>query len=223
MDKILRRIAAIGLMSGLCACVTPPAAAPAPSTPETPDTAPASTPQASTVETAPTAAEEVPAAEPAAPAASSGRRAASEWRTNDAAIAIIKASEGLRLDAYQLGSQWLIGYGHAAGVTPSMRITEAQADQFLREDLRDFETSVAMIVTVPVTENEFGALVSLCYNLGAGKFATTTVVAALNKGDYIGAADAFLNHARITVNGVKQQDPHLLERRKKERDLFKTP
>jgi len=207
MDNILRRITAIGLMTGLCACVTPTASAP----------------QARAAETAPSASEAAATAEPAAPAASSGRRAASEWRTNDAAIVIIKASEGLRLDAYQSGSQWLIGYGHAAGVTPGMRITKAKAEQFLRDDLRDCEMSVAKIITVPVSENEFGALVSLCYNLGAGKFATTTVVAALNKGDYIGAADAFLNHARVTVNGIKRQNPHLLERRKKERDLFKTP
>ena len=157
------------------------------------------------------------------PEAHSEMQPASAFRTNDAAIEIIKQSEGLRLEAYAVGGQWLIGYGHSRTAKAGMRINEDEAEALLREDLADCEQAVANTITVPVTENMFGALVSLCYNLGAGGFAGTSVVSALNEGDYGAAGDNFLNHDRARIDGVLQSVPHLTERRKKERALFLAP
>lgn len=148
------------------------------------------------------------------------RKPAPEWKTNAAALHIIEESEGLRLTAYRYAGQWLIGYGHSKDVKAGMTISQAQAEAFLKDDLRACEEAVAGAVTVPVTENEFGAMVSLCFNIGSQSFARSSVVRLLNPGNRAGAADAFLLWNKGTIGGVRQEIPHLTERRKKERNLF---
>ena len=132
---------------------------------------------------------------------------------------IIEESEGLRLEAYSAGGRWYIGYGHSRTARAGMTITKAQAEQLLREDVKDAEDGVRSLVTVPVNENQFSAMVSLAYNLGVGGFGKSTVLEALNANDYDGAADAFLNHNKA---GGKVNE-HLTQRREKERALFLTP
>ena len=161
-------------------------------------------------------------ATPAPAAASSGGVGAASnagLKINDAGLQIIKDSEGLRLEAYELGGRWYIGYGHAATARAGMKITEAEADQLLRQDVTDAENAVRRMVTVPVNTNQFSAMVSLAYNLGAGGFSRTTVLERINQLDYSGAADGFLNHNKA---GGKVLD-HLTHRREKERALFLTP
>ncbi|WDI32057.1 lysozyme [Hyphococcus flavus] len=140
-------------------------------------------------------------------------------RINAEGLQIIKESEGLRLEAYNLGGQWLIGYGHSRTARAGMTITESEAEQLLREDVRDSEDAVKRMVEVPVNENQFSAMVSLAYNLGSGGFSRTTVLERINQGDYQGAADGFLNHNR--AGG--QVNEHLTHRREKERELFLKP
>ncbi|NOX95598.1 MAG: lysozyme [Alphaproteobacteria bacterium] len=138
---------------------------------------------------------------------------------NNVGLEIIKESEGLRLEAYNLGGQWLIGYGHAATAHAGMTISEAQAEDLLRSDVKASEDGVRRLVVVPINENQFSAMVSLAYNLGIGGYGRSTVLEALNTGDYDGAANAFLNHNRA---GGKVNE-HLTHRREQERDLFNTP
>ena len=154
----------------------------------------------------------------APPPASSeiGHPANADLRINEAGLAIIKQSEGLRLEAYSAGGRWYIGYGHSRTARPGMQITEAQAEALLREDVRDAEDGVKRDVAVPVNENEFSAMVSLAYNLGVGAFARSPVVERLNAGDRKGAADAFLTHNKA---GGKVNE-HLTHRREQERALF---
>lgn len=142
---------------------------------------------------------------------------------NDAGLDIIKKSEGLRLESYQAGGRWYVGYGHSTTAGPNMTITEQQAEQLLRQDVGTCETAVAQTIVVPMNENEFSALVSLCYNMGTGRFKTTEPVKALNQGDRQGAADGFLVHNRARVNGVLTAIPHLTHRREEERALFLAP
>lgn len=117
-------------------------------------------------------------------------------------------------------SQWLIGYGHARDVTSGMTISEERADELLRRDIREAENGVADAVTVPVTQNEFSAMVSLCFNIGPQRFAESVLVKRLNKSDYKGAADAFRYWSSGTENGVKVALSQLIERRSRERSLF---
>lgn len=144
-------------------------------------------------------------------------------RMNEAGLAIIKESEGLRLEAYNLRGQWLIGYGHARTAKSGMTITEAEAEQLLREDVTDSENAVRKMVLVSINENQFAAMVSLAYNMGSGGFSNTTVLSEVNEGNYQGAADAFRKYNRGRIYGTLQVIPHLTGRREKERALFLTP
>ena len=153
-------------------------------------------------------------------ATSSNRNHATNLKTNKACIDIIREFEGVRLDAYQgPAGYWLIGYGHKAGVNPEMKITQERANKYLQEDLADFENSIRRNVKVPVTQNEFSAMVCLAYNIGSGNFKNSTVLKEINQGNRKAAADAFLmwNKVRGQVNS------HQVKRRKLERDLFVKP
>ncbi|MBB4076277.1 lysozyme [Bartonella fuyuanensis] len=105
-------------------------------------------------------------------------------------IALIKQWEGLRLHAYKDSiGVWTIGYGHTstAGkpfVHKGMTITEKQAEDLLRQDLRQFENTVEKNVKVSLTNAQFAALVSFCYNVGTAAFCQSTLLKKLNNGEY---------------------------------------
>jgi lysozyme len=109
-----------------------------------------------------------------------------------------------------------IGVGHtsAAGppiVTPGMKITAEQSDEILSRDLVSVENDVNSAVKVPLTQNQFDALVSFVFNIGGTAFRNSTLLRKLNAKDYAGAADQFLVW-------VKQKE--LTGRRKAERAQF---
>lgn len=148
-------------------------------------------------------------------------------KTNDAGVALIKEFEGLRLSAYPDPAHgWAvptIGYGHTSSagspeVTRGMKITVAESDEILRRDLGQYEDAVSKAVKVPLTENQFAALVSFTFNLGAGALRKSTLLKKLNGGDYAGAAAEF---AKWNNAGGKTL-PGLSRRRAAERDLFLT-
>ncbi len=150
-------------------------------------------------------------------AGSSGeQRAAGSWTTNDDGMALIEKSEGLRLQAYNDGATWRIGYGHSGDVTKEQAVTAAQAESLLRTDIRDCEVALGHLVTVPVTQNEFSALVSLCYSTGAYSLRKATVIARLNAGDRPAAANGFM----LWVKASGKPSPLLVTRRTAERALF---
>ncbi|WP_191939625.1 lysozyme (plasmid) [Pantoea agglomerans] len=132
-------------------------------------------------------------------------------------LELIKQSEGIFLQAYRCPANVLtIGYGHTAGVQPGDVITAKQADTFLQEDVAESVRAVNRLVTVPLTQNQFDALVSFVFNLGIGNFRTSTLLKKLNAGDYTGAADEFSRWVRA---GGKQL-PGLIKRRDAEKSLF---
>jgi len=116
---------------------------------------------------------------------------------NNATLDLIKSFEGCRLKAYKDSvGVWTIGYGHtsAAGglqVSSGLTITQAQADTLLEKDLIKYQSYVEAAIKVPVNDNQYGAMVSLCYNIGPGNFAKSTVVKKTNASDWKGAAAAF--------------------------------
>ena len=106
-------------------------------------------------------------------------------RTNAAGIALIKNYEGLHLTPYLCPAKvWTIGYGHSRTVRAGMKITPDQADQLLDDDLRLAERAVQRLVTVPLNDNQFSALVSFAYNVGIANFESSTLLALLNRGWY---------------------------------------
>jgi len=132
--------------------------------------------------------------------------AASSLSISENGVRMIEGFEGgpyLRAypDPATGGAPWTIGYGHTGGVTPGEQITQAQAEQFLKNDLQSAENAVRNSVHVPITQNQFDACVSLAFNIGGSGFAHSDVAARLNAGDYAGAQHAFAeyNHANGQV------------------------
>jgi GH24 family phage-related lysozyme (muramidase) len=87
---------------------------------------------------------------------------------NDAGLQLIESFEGLRLTSYQDSvGVWTIGYGHTLGVKAGQTITQPQAQAFLQQDLGVAEAAINKL-GFNLTDNEFAALVSFTFNLGAG-------------------------------------------------------
>ena len=136
---------------------------------------------------------------------------------NARGLRLLKAFEGLRLEAYiDAVGVLTIGYGTTTGVSPGMRITEAQAESFLRRDLARFENAVSSLVKVALNEDQFSALVTFTYNIGESAFAGSTLLGLLNQGAYQSAADQFMRWNR----GDRGELPGLTRRRQAERALF---
>jgi lysozyme len=133
-------------------------------------------------------------------------------------ISLIKKHEGLRLEAYlpTPNDVWTIGYGHTHTTKQGQKITEAQAETLLRKDIAWAEEAVNESVVVPLTQNQFDALVSFVFNVGAGAFGSSTLLRLLNSKDYEGAANQFLRWNKQKGVALKG----LTKRREEERKLF---
>ncbi|MDX2211670.1 MAG: lysozyme [Oculatellaceae cyanobacterium bins.114] len=138
-------------------------------------------------------------------------------KINQAGLDLIKQFEGLRLEAYLCPAKVpTIGYGTTAGVKMGDRITAEQAEDLLRKDVEKFEKAVNSAVTVPLTDNQFSALVSFTYNLGAGALQKSTLLKLLNQGNYEAAAQEFLKWNKAAGKVL----PGLTRRRQAEQALF---
>jgi GH24 family phage-related lysozyme (muramidase) len=142
-------------------------------------------------------------------------------RTLDVVMEKIREEEELRLQSYQGPSgKWLIGYGHLNDVQPGMSISQAQAEELLRQDVGVVEEVIKSTVSVPINAAEFSAMVGFAYNIGTGNFRVSTVLRKLNEGDREGAADAFLLWTKARQNGELVDSPRLVQRRSEDRELF---
>ena len=141
-------------------------------------------------------------------------------RVNAAGLALIKSFESLRLNAYRdTGGVPTIGWGHTKGVKMGQTITEAQASDFLMDDLEEAESAVSWFVTVPLNDNQFAALVSFAFNCGVEAFRRSTLRKKLNAGDY----KAVPGQLALWVHDNGKKLAGLVRRRKAEADLWNTP
>jgi lysozyme len=112
-----------------------------------------------------------------------------------AGLELLKRSEGFRSHTYSdVNGFPTIGYGHRLLDRESFPagISEAQATTMLAADVRSAEQAVARLVKVPLTQGQFDALVNFCFNLGAGRLASSTLLKAVNGGRYADAAEQLL-------------------------------
>lgn len=111
---------------------------------------------------------------------------------------------------------WTIGYGHTAGVRPGQRITRAEAEALLTEDIESAVRVVNEAVTVALTQAQFDALVDFAFNVGAGSFRRSTLLREVNAGHFPEAAAQFnlWDHCGGVVNAG------LLRRRRAETAEF---
>lgn len=138
-------------------------------------------------------------------------------RTSENGRKLIQQFEGCREKAYQdCVGVWTIGYGHTGNVKAGQVISKKEADRLLSEDLKRFESGVEKNVKVALTQNQFDALVSFCYNLGVGSLQKSTLLKKLNNGDHKGAAEEFLKWNKAGGKVLTG----LVRRREAERQLF---
>ena len=140
---------------------------------------------------------------------------------SDTALDLVKRFEGFSPTRYLCsGGKLTIGYGHVitkAHIKDFEKpITEQRARHILMMDMTYAAQAVDRLVKVPLTQNQFDALVSFVFNIGDGAFAASTLLRYLNKGRYQEAAVEFM---RWIHAGGKRLDG-LIRRRRAEQELF---
>jgi lysozyme len=99
---------------------------------------------------------------------------------------LIKHFEGLFLNAYLCPAKvWTIGYGttiypNGAKVKSGETCSKQQALDFLKNDLNHFEKAVDAYTRDDVSQQQFDALVSFAYNLGAKNLKDSTLLKVIN-------------------------------------------
>jgi lysozyme len=134
---------------------------------------------------------------------------------------LLKRSEGFRNRVYlDVAGLATIGYGHRLLHSESFPdgIDSVQASELLAADVRDAEQAVERMVKVPLAQSQFDALVDFVFNLGAGRFATSTLLKCLNAGRYDEAVKELLRWNRA----AGQEIPALRNRREAEVKLWQS-
>ena len=152
-------------------------------------------------------------------------------------INMIKHHEGVRFRPYRCPALlWTVGVGHV--IDPShikvplndrknlpipdgwdRQLSPKEVDDILAADLASFERGVLRLCPSGLTQSRFDALVSFSFNVGLGNLQRSTIRMCHNRGDFEGAAEAFM---AWTKAGGKEL-PGLVKRRKDERALYLKP
>lgn len=138
------------------------------------------------------------------------------------AIGLVKRFEGFRAGAYRDAvGVWTIGYGHTAMAGPpdvraGMAMSRTEAEDVLRRDLAMFAQGVASALKASLAPAQFSALVSFAYNVGLGNFRKSSVLKAVNEGNF----DAVPRRLQLWVKAGGRVLPGLVKRRAAEAELF---
>ena len=150
-------------------------------------------------------------------------------KINKATVELVKKWEGYKPEAYLCPANvWTIGYGTTSragigvNVKPGMKTTQAEAEDWLRLGLEKFGQQIKQGIIADINENEFGAFVSLAYNIGPSAFRNSSALRHFNNGDKAKAAEAIKLWNKATVNGKRQVLRGLVNRREDEVKLFLT-
>lgn len=145
--------------------------------------------------------------------------------TNKAGIQIIKDSESLRLKAYLCPAKvWTIGWGttvypNGEKVKEIDTCTKEDAERWLMADIKKAELSLNRLLKQPINSNQFSALVSFVYNLGASKFKNSTLLRKTNADP--NDPDIVSEFVKwVYADGIKQNG--LVVRRNREAELYFT-
>lgn len=119
-----------------------------------------------------------------------------------------------------------IGYGtiYIDGKPVTMQTpacTQEQALAWFREDAAKMVNGVKRLIRVPLTQNQFDAIVSFTYNVGVAGFGSSSLLRALNAQQPI-PEDLFTRWSKVRINGELVESAGLLRRRKDEFALFTT-
>lgn len=139
-------------------------------------------------------------------------------KISDVGIGLIKGYEGFSAKAYLCpAGKITIGYGHTGDeLRMTDVVTRDRAEEILKMDLKWVEDAINKNVEVPLKQNQFDALCSFVYNVGAGAFAKSTMLQLINRGQYDEVPTQLL---RWTRAGGKVM-AGLVRRRQAEADLW---
>ena len=146
-------------------------------------------------------------------------------RISSKGLNLIKTFEGLKLESYQCqAGVWTIGYGHTHKVTKGMKITEEQADYYLRQDVKTVTVNLDKFISkhnLSLNQNQYDALCSFIFNVGYGNFLSSSICKGLiNKEPIENFPKYFSLWNKVRVNGVLTVSNGLIKRRKSEASLF---
>jgi GH24 family phage-related lysozyme (muramidase) len=135
-------------------------------------------------------------------------------------LEFIKNEEGCVLHVYNDQAGYpTIGVGHL--IKPGgefTTLTESEALDLLAKDLKVAEDAVQGSVRVPLSQNQFDALVSFTFNVGTGALEKSTLLKLLNQGQY----EAVPGELMKWVKAGGRTLPGLVDRRQREGDLWES-
>lgn len=134
-------------------------------------------------------------------------------------LALIKRFEGFSPTPYLCpAGYWTVGYGHVikSQFAYPDPITEDHASQILASDVQVAEKAVQRLVTIPLTDGQFDALVSFTFNLGAGALQRSTLRKKVNREEHDDVPAEFLKW----VNAGGRKLVGLVRRRQAEAERY---
>lgn len=136
-------------------------------------------------------------------------------------LALIQELEGFQADPKLLPTGgWVVGYSHVRDAAAGEAVNENEAAELLASDLVSYETLVNTLVTQPLTQVQFDALVSFAFSIGAAAFGKSQVLRRVNANDYVSAACAMDAWRKSDVGGELVVVDALVRRRAVEKALF---
>jgi lysozyme len=137
-------------------------------------------------------------------------------------INLLKHFESYEMRAYKCPAEvWTIGWGftrvNGIKVKEGDMMTLEVADSELEKQLRTYENVVRKAIMIKkINQNQYDALVSLCYNIGGSSFRRSSIVKLVNSRKFIGACRIF----NLWSSVAQKRSKGLLKRRMSERNLF---
>lgn len=160
---------------------------------------------------------------------------------SDRCLASIKVNEGVRMKPYlDHILLWTTGVGHLIAPPEHMKmtldqrkaakaagklqcpkewdrtLTMGEVDEILKSDLQRFESGVLRYCPTGLTQGRFDGLVSFSFNCGLGTLQRSSIRMRHNRGEFEGAADAFLLYTKAA--GIVNKG--LVRRRNEERAMY---
>jgi lysozyme len=155
-------------------------------------------------------------------------------KTSEKTIKMLKHHEGVRFRPYRCPALlWTVGVGHVidpAHISVKLderknlpipqgwdrKFGDAEVDEILAKDLARFERGVERLCPTGLTQPRFDALVSFSFNVGLGNLQRSSVRMRHNRGDYEGAAEAFM----LWTKAAGKVMTGLVNRRRDEQKLY---
>lgn len=147
------------------------------------------------------------------------------YKVSQAGVDLIEAFEGLRAKAARLDDgRWTIGYGHTRSAREGAEVSREDALILLRwVDLPPVEEAINALVSVPLTQNQYDALVAFVFNVGVDAFGDSEVLEHLNQGRLTEAACSLELWRKADIAGDPVVLDALIRRRAAEKALFLAP